>query len=176
MTAECWLPVVGFEGIYEVSDLGPVRSLDRTVERANQFCTFQRFYLGALLKQRYKNNRGVSYWRVNLWDNGQVRTAWVHTLVLESFVGFPPLDHECAHKDGDTRHNALINLAWKTSWENYQDRLRHGTQILKISSEGVRSIRAKLLEGIPQHILAAEYGVAQSTISKIKRSARRARA
>src|SRR6185437_12075177 len=121
--SERWLPVVGWEGLYEVSDQGRVKRCGRWANYIGKRRVAAYWIPERLLKLQFRDNRGVSYWRTHLCDSGRSRWPWVHTLMLEAFVGPPPVGCECAHKDGDTYgNNKLSNLEWKTTWENYQDR------------------------------------------------------
>ena len=109
---ENWLPVVGFEDYYEVSDHGNVRTLRRKGTR------------GGPLAQ-HPNHRG--YLTVNLRAGGKRLHRGVHRLVIEAFIGPPPEGTECRHLDGDSTNNLVGNLAWGTASENSYDRVRHGT-------------------------------------------------
>ena len=108
---ERWLPVVGWEGIYEVSDFGRVRSLYRKGRTR-----------GKVLKQ--VNDGG--YRNVTLSDLPRYSIAKVHQLVMEAFVGPRPEGLEVCHYDGDGSNNRLDNLRYDTRAANQQDRLRHG--------------------------------------------------
>src|SRR6185312_11707944 len=108
-TPERWLPVVGYEAYYAISDWGRARSLRK----------------GMILKPSYSNQGG--YGLVILTANGNAVGRYIHRLVLEAFVGPCPPGMETRHLDGDPRNCALTNLAWGTSSENKQDQIRHGT-------------------------------------------------
>lgn len=110
MTTETWLPVIGYESYYEVSDLGRVRSLRR----------------GIIMKPSYSNTGGYPLLILSGSD-GHPRGRYVHRLVLEAFAGLAPEGTECRHLDGDPRNCALGNLAWGTSNQNKHDQVRHGT-------------------------------------------------
>ena len=111
-TAERWLPVPGYEGLYEVSDWAHVKSLPRNTTR------------GGIMKQS-TGQHGVQV--VNLTRNGKQRVRLVHHLVLEAFVGPCPEGRECCHGDGNPANNRLGNLRWDTHEANMQDAARHGT-------------------------------------------------
>lgn len=119
MTSEHWRPVVGYEGIYEVSDQGRVKSLDRTVETSLGL----RKYRGRVLTSG-TNRHG--YPLVALADTGIVRSKKVHRLVLEAFVGLCPEGMEACHGNGVRSDNRLDNLRWDTRRENHLDIIRHG--------------------------------------------------
>jgi hypothetical protein len=114
---EQWLPVVGYESSYEVSDQGRVRSLDRI-----------RFD-GYMLRSTVLSPSVLSDGRrkVNLWRDGRQTNALIHKLVLQAFVGPRPQGMEGCHGDGDLENNKLANLRWATKLENMDDRRRHGT-------------------------------------------------
>jgi NUMOD4 motif/HNH endonuclease len=126
-TPERWLPVVGYEGFYEVSDLGRVRSLDRLV--GNQWGT-QTPKAGRVLKPGLRGPRG--YLSVTLCVDHKVKHRLVHQLVLEAFTGPRPgpstgLNRiEGRHLDDDPSNNTPANLAWGTRQENWEDRRRNG--------------------------------------------------
>lgn len=121
-TVERWLPVVGYEGLYEVSDQGRVRSLDR--ESVNASATYTR--RGRMLRPTTKDS-GHLY--VSLWNNGSRIKAKVHRLVLEAFVGPCPPGHECCHWNDVPYDNRLGNLRWGTSTDNKFDAVRNGTHV-----------------------------------------------
>lgn len=119
-TPETWKPVVGYEGYYEVSDHGNVRSVDRTVQRSDG--VVQRFK-GHLRKPQVDE---FGYLRISLRKDGKSHHFRVHRLVLEAFVGPCPEGTEACHGDGDRSNNRLENLRWDTKSENQYDRVRHG--------------------------------------------------
>ena len=124
VTPERWLPVVGYEGLYEVSDIGGVRSLDR-IEQLTGPRPGLRRRRGRVLRQfRLKT---CPYLCVRLSKNGVAVTRTVHTLVLEAFTGPRPGDMECRHLNGKHRDNSVANLAWGTHSENARDQVLHGT-------------------------------------------------
>lgn len=117
---EQWLPVPDWEDLYEVSDRGRVRSLDRM-----RLAPLGQPYLkrGVVLKLRTTT---TGYHYVTMRGDGRLRTARVHTLVLEAFVGPRPPDCEVLHRDGTKLNNAVSNLRWGTKVENSADSLKHG--------------------------------------------------
>lgn len=115
-TQETWKPVTRFEGIYEVSDQGRVRSLPRADN-------IGRPRAGKVLRP-YKTERG--YETFQLYRDGAQTRIPAHRLVLEAFIGAAPEGHETRHLNGDPSDNRLSNLAWGTSSENSQDTLAHG--------------------------------------------------
>ena len=115
---EEWRPVLGYEGVYEVSDQGRVRSVPRTDRRGSRWKGKLRSgvpqgkygHVGVML---FKDRKGVK--------------KYVYRLVLEAFVGPCPAGHEACHNDGDTANNCLTNLRWGTRQDNVHDAMKHGT-------------------------------------------------
>ena len=165
---ERWKAVVGFEGYYEVSDLGRVRSVGRRVHNAMGWYS----YPGKMLKASPIH----SYPRVTLTKGSSRRHyRFVHVLVLEAFVGPCPPGRETRHLNGRSCDNSLTNLKWGTSVQNSKDQVRHGTVNkgqrngrAKLSTGQVRQIRRFLRLGIYQRVIADWFGVDQSHISKLK--------
>ena len=114
---ESWRPIVGHEGLYEVSDQGHVRSLDRP-DAAGR-------WVHGRAVQPVVHHRG--HLRVSLWSGGRRTQVFVHRLVLEAFRGSAPAGMEACHNDGNPTNNRLDNLRWDTQSANQLDRVRHGT-------------------------------------------------
>lgn len=133
--AENWLPIPGWEGFYEVSDMGRVRSVDRMV--ANAVSTYLR--RGCVLRA---NSTQGGYLTVMLWRNSQSQRFTIHKLVLTTFVGPRPLGYEGCHGPGGQRDNSLANLRWDTVSANKLDTVRAGTHA---ESRKTHCIRGHLL-------------------------------
>lgn len=119
--SERWLPIPGWDGVYDVSDHGRVRSRARFVD-------------AKLGSKRWQSERVLSPGRmphghltVRLCRNATGKSHAVHRLVLLAFVGPGPDGTECCHNNGDPADNRLSNLRWDTRIENQRDRVRHGT-------------------------------------------------
>lgn len=117
---EQWRPVVGYEGCYEISDHGNVRSLDRTILKSNGVNYPKK---GGILKKKLTR---TGYHIVTLWDTPKPKHFFVHRLVLEAFDR-PRSEHEvCRHLDDNPLNNCLSNLKWGTPSENNYDAVRNG--------------------------------------------------
>lgn len=114
--AEKWLPVVGYEGVYEVSDLGNVRSIDRVLTDGHR-------RVGRVLK-KIPDKKG--YLLVNLSWSNRARIRFVHQLVLESFSRPKRDGEEALHWDDVPWNNTAANLRWGTRTENLLDRSKNG--------------------------------------------------
>ena len=121
MTTERWRSIPGWEGYYEVSDYGNVRSVDRTITRRDGQ---KRRFKGKQLAQA-TNRHG--YPMVVLSRPGITKSMKVHRLVLSAFIGPPQESDVCCHANGIRHDNRLTNLRWGTQSENMFDRRRHGT-------------------------------------------------
>jgi len=157
MAAESWRAVPGYFGLYEVSDLGRVRSKPRPRTR------------GGVLVQSPAVAGG--YPMVTLCQSGKQRSFAVHWLVLRAFRG-PARGRQTRHLDGDPTNNGLDNLAWGTQAQNEADKMRHGRYYRRnrvLKPDDVLAIREKLEAGVTGRELAGRYGVGEMTISKIKR-------
>jgi hypothetical protein len=111
---ELWKDVVGYEGYYQVSSLGRVRSLDRVLDKPNILTGGQTVRKGKLLKQRV----AFGYLTANLCVHDRRRGCRVHRLVAEAFIPNPENKPQINHKNGNKRDNRVYNLEWATASEN----------------------------------------------------------
>ena len=124
---EVWQPIDGYEGLYEVSSLGKVRSVDRWLEkrgRAGVMLT-QRLR-GKTLRQLLDGNKRLF---VTLSKNGKRAPIRVHRLVAAAFLGPRPEGLQINHLDGDRINNAAANLEYCTPSENMRHAVRLGLVI-----------------------------------------------
>lgn len=126
---ERWLPVVGYEGSYEVSNLGRVRSLDRVVEHGQAGRRYHSFRRGQVLKPALLPSGYHQVWIRNAGAADEPRRkARVHDLVARAFIGLPPRPGmEVCHNNGDPGDSRAANLRWDTSSNNKIDAVKHGT-------------------------------------------------
>lgn len=123
LMSEKWLPVVGYEGRYEVSDQGRVRSLTRMTQQIIRGRVHPQTVHGGPRKA-YVGKCG--YEQVMLSKDGDTRLFLVHRLVLEAFVGPPAEGMDACHNDGNRTNNAASNLRWGSRSENILDTVKHG--------------------------------------------------
>lgn len=129
---EQWRPVVGYEGLYEVSDLGHVRSLDRTVRSPNRWGGVTEYRRpGRVLAPKHKTVGTHRYAIVTLSRDGVPTTRSVHVLVLEAWVSPRPAGAWGRHGPAGLGDNGRVNLSWGTPAENAQDRIRDGNDAKK---------------------------------------------
>lgn len=172
LPGEIWKPVVGWAGLYEVSNMGRVKSLERTV-----FVPHHSFVGPATktYKERLRRCGGRGYSLISLQCGPRLENINLHILVLTAFVRAPRPGEVCRHLDGDKRNNTLANLRWGTVAENMADAVRHGTKgkgelagNAKLTDSQVREIRALAIRGVTSAEIARRYGVARVTISAIR--------
>ena len=109
---EIWKDVVGYEGYYQVSNTGIVRSVDRLISKSNGINQLRR----GKVKSQMLNADG--YYAVKLSKRGKDKTLRVHTIVAEAFLNKPSNTHEVNHKDFNRTNNNISNLEWVTHREN----------------------------------------------------------
>lgn len=117
---ESWKDVVGWEGYYQVSNLGNVKSFKR-----KGLTSFgERNYAGNLVKPIKCSN---GYVAVNLTKSGVRQQKNIHVLVLEAFIGERPFKYDACHNNGIKTDCRLENLRWDTRSNNHKDKINHGT-------------------------------------------------
>lgn len=166
---EIWKSIPEFEGYYEASSLGRIRSLDviRTAPNGGEWVK-----KGQILKPRVINDFG--HLGVKLSVNGVKCDRTVHYLVATAFHGERPEGLLIRHLDGRPSNNAPSNLAYGTQVDNMADAIAHDTVEFgerrynaKLTNEVVIAIRIKKSEGALNKDLAAEYGLTELYIHHI---------
>lgn len=128
-----WKPVKNYEGLYEVSNLGEVRSLDRTD-------SIGRKIKGRLLKPA----QCKGYQVVGLHKKGKMKQVYIHRLVAEAFIGEPPKGYEVNHIDENKANNCVDNLEYLTHLGN----MRYGTGIARMKEkQGKAVVGTNLITG-----------------------------
>lgn len=153
-SGENWKPVHGWENLYHVSDQGRVRRLCLLcgVEHSRiiaSYSTKQRYLVCTLAKCRVR------------------KRAFVHTLVMEAFVGPRPPGMWINHKDGNKRNNRLSNLEYTTPRDNLIHAVMTGLRPrMKLDSDSVRRIRSR--KGLVRSgLVAEEFGITRTHVKSI---------
>lgn len=151
--SEVWQPIPGYEGVYDVSNLGNVHS--RKAGRALKAC------IGS-----------AGYLQVDLCRDGKKRTYAIHQLVASAFLGGRPDGMVVCHRDGDKLNNRPDNLRIDTQKSNNLDKIVHGTIAsgernakAKLTRDSVTEIRRLAASGISHRVIANQFGVSRPAIS-----------
>lgn len=170
---EEWRDVPGWEGLYQVSSLGRVKSLDRSVlvRQANGNARTVR-YKGLVLKQKIAS---TGYPGVMLTRSKARFSANIHALVCEAFHGPRPSPaHQVAHNDGSRTNNRADNLRWATVSQNCLDKRRHGTMVqgeemwrATFTEAQIRNVRRRYKTGEGLTSIAKSYGTTATHIKAI---------
>ena len=168
---EIWKPIKGYEGLYEISNYGRVKSLARTWVTGHN--SIVRSKDESILAP--KKDRG--YLRVGLLKNGKRKLLSIHRLVAEHFIPNPLNKPEVNHRDGNKENNHFSNLEWVTPAENTQHaeslrlrKHRKGSEChnAKLTEEQVLEIRNLYSSGkFTQEELAKRFNVYPTAIQKI---------
>lgn len=165
---EIWKDIAGFEGAYQVSNLGRVKSLGGWRGTAKR-----REIIRSLSKTR------DGYLKVRLLYNGKDLTTRVHVLVANAFIPKPEGKNTVNHKDGNKENNNVTNLEWADRHEQLEHAYRLnlkksmrgvGNTQAKLTAEQVREIRATYVRQSQQYgtvALARKYGVTNRIIGLI---------
>jgi hypothetical protein len=117
---ETWKSIPGWEGYYEVSDQGNVRTVTRTVEVRG---SLRRYQSTPLKPQKHT----AGYLKYTFWRNGVPTNMFTHFAVMSAFSGPRPEGMQICHCNGNKADNRLENLRWDTPSSNQSDRELHGT-------------------------------------------------
>lgn len=167
-----WKPVPGYEGKYEVSSCGLVKSCERKVLRTHRNGTINETPYHEKIMRPKKHKAGYNC--VQLWHDAVGRNFGVHQLVALAFIpGSGPL---VRHLDGDPQNNDVSNLAWGGFKENEADKRRHGRTPLGdkhcnsvLTSARVKEIRQAIALGATDLQLSREHGVARFAIYSVRK-------
>lgn len=163
---EKWKDIPGYEGKYQASTEGRIRSVDRLV-RGKCHYTGKEFY--RCMKGRIlRPGRFCKSGHVSVALGHDAIGSPVHKLIMITFIGPIPDGMEVLHINGNPTDNRLSNLRYGSRTENILDVYRQGGIWRKLSIEDVEAIRFGLWCGIKGSELARMYDVSQGTISKIK--------
>lgn len=170
-------PIPGYKGHYEASRDGVLRSVARTIMRADG----KPLRVPARVLSTTVSNRG--YERASMVRDGKARRIGVHQAVAAAWLPAPPgpigtkhgSQYVVNHKDGNKANNHADNLEYVTSRENVAHARRTGLLSAKgilnhkarLTEDDVRAVRVAYAGGETQVSLAARYGVSQTTISRV---------
>ena len=160
---ELWKDIPGYEGLYQASTLGNIRSLDRVIERkrvtaANEEKVTRK---GILLKMR-TGKKG--YKKVNLGS----KSYEVHVLIARAFIGTRPEKWETRHLDGNKENNNIENLAYGSKQDNRLDIYAQGKVIQIFDGATAIRIRQIMATGLMTYTeVGRAFGVTPKAIRDI---------
>jgi len=190
LESERWLPIPGFEGLYEVSDFGRVKSLDRLVPHwASKDGVALRH--GKILSPGRSSKYGHLKVKLGSGNKYSQHSCHVHQLVLAAFIESKPDGMEVRHLNGIASDNRLVNLAYGTRKENTADMKLHGTSkiraqrvsqtkkgiatvwcerhgMAKLTAKEVRSMRDDFAIGMTSAEAGRKYKISPAHASKIR--------
>lgn len=146
MKKEYWKPVVGYEGLYEVSNWGRVKSLKFGKERILKPCT-----------NRY------GYLFVKLCKDGKVKPFTVHRLVAEAFLPNPDNLPQVNHKDENKQNNIVSNLEWCSAQYNNT----YGTRIERVAE---KTTNGKCSKTVLQYTLEGNFIKEWKSVAECRRN------
>ena len=152
---ELWKDIVGYEGLYQVSNFGRIRSLDRIIKRPKMGDFFKK-------SQIIKNKIYKGYFSVQLSKQGITKNHKVHRLVAQAFIPNPNNYKEVNHKDENKENNCADNLEWCTHKYN----MEYGTWVNRREKKINRSYCSKK---ILQYDLEKKYIKTWDSISMAQR-------
>ena len=175
---EVWKAIPGYEGVYEISSEGNLRSLDRITKFTTRHGTpGTREFKGKDLKTKFNKTTGRN--EITLWgrENGKkkCRTFPIHKLIMLAFAG-PRPDGMCAcHNDGDKTNDKLENLRYDSYKNNSLDKKKHGTELSgearhnsSLTDKETREIVELYLTGeYTQAEICEKYGVGRKVLGNV---------
>lgn len=167
-----WKDIIGYEGLYQVSNTGLVKSLSRAVKsvHSNKWYTKQ----DRILKPEI-TLKGLGYYRVQLCKDCIINKIPVHRIVAMTFILNPENKPQVNHIDGNKLNNHVENLEWATASENVQHAFDTGLNIPSLSStyipEQIRIlVRSEYIKGSKKFgciAIGEKYGIGKQTVLNI---------
>ena len=166
MEKELWKDIPGYEGRYQASNQGRIKSLERQVRSINWYTN--KPFLRTVPERILKPGRFCKSGHLSVVLRRGAAGSPVHQLIMKTFVGEPPDNMEVLHNNGDPTDNRLCNLRYGSRTDNILDVYRQGKKWRKLDIEDVQEIRFALSCGYSGVELSKMYGISQTIISGIK--------
>lgn len=164
---EVWRDIKGYEGIYQVSNLGRVKSLPRKTSMKK---LFEIQTPGKLLTPHVNGDtKYAKYLSVGLWKDNKPTYKYVHRLVAEAFILNPENKPQVNHKDLDPFNNSVDNLEWVSASENIQHAKANGRLVGPGREVSIANAK-KGTEAIKHPVRCVNTGQCYSSIKEAERS------
>lgn len=165
---ENWKSVVGYEGFYEVSDAGSIR----TVERLQESYGGRSWIKPPQLRKSTFDGR---YMVITLAKLGTRKRFYVHDLVLTAHVSERPKGMQGCHGDRNGKNNVLLNLRWDTPGANNEDKRGHGTLPMgeshgmnKYTEESILAVKVMINQGLNSTEIETATGIHRCTVAAVR--------
>lgn len=166
ITEELFKDIPGYEGLYQVSNLGQIKSIGR-IDRRGRNKLAEKIFSPV--------NTRNGYLQIKLHLDGKAKGAYIHRLVAATFISNPLKKPQVNHMNGNKLDNRAGNLEWCSAKENTAHAIETGLRQIcrssngtsKLTSDEVRSIRKLYADGAFQKDLGNIFKVSQKTISNI---------
>ena len=171
---EIWKDISGYEGLYQVSNLGRVKSLDRYVAQKNRWGNISTVHKKSVLLTPKLENEN-RYLTVSLWKNGKHCLRYVHRLAATAFIENPNDYMEVNQIDENKLNNTVLNLEWCDRFynANYGKLKDHFKGIknpsTKLTEDNVREIRHLIEIGLSDLEISKIFNVCRDNIGYIRR-------
>lgn len=168
---EIWKDVIGYEGYYQVSNMGRARSCDRTIYDGRWG---DRFRAGKPVSATC-GKRGYVY--VPFCKLGKSSTLLLHRLVAKAFLGDCPHGYEVNHIDGNRLNNSLSNLEYVTPSQNVRHAYATGLNKPRVgelngcallTEDKVIQIRSLISQGLKDSAIAPMFGVSRVAVYDVR--------
>jgi hypothetical protein len=171
---EVWKNIKKYEGIYQVSNYGAIKSLEHFFIK-NRRGGESKMAVYQPERIRTKRYSKFGYLTTSLWLDGKSNNINLHRLVAEYYVYNPKKYPQVLHKDDNPANAFWRNLEWGTQSKNIQDAADRGRGFRgvkngnsKLKAEDIPQIRKLILEGVPSRKIAKMFGVTKTPILLIK--------
>lgn len=143
MEKEIWKDIKGYEGLYQVSNLGRVKSLDRYVEQKHRNGKiYKRLIKGRILDpHKHKSDNDKYYYTFNLSKNGDVEMQYLHILVAETFLKNQNENYVIDHINRDSLDSRLANLRYVKNGDNIKNRIVPFKPDIFLTKDGYYRVR-----------------------------------
>lgn len=171
---EVWRNIRGYEGVYQVSNYGNIKSMERFfIKNRTGGLKKMAVYQPERIRIKRYNNKGYLY--SSLWRNNTHKNVFIHRLVAIHFIKNYKSLPQVLHKDDDPKNAKWDNLEWGTQSKNIQDAVNRGRGFRgamngnsKLKEVDIPEIRKLISEGVPSRKIAKMYGVTKTPILWIR--------